>query len=157
MAQTPSPPGIADQPEQNVMTSMRQEIDRLFDDFARRSPASWFGAEAVAPKIDITETEEALEVTAEIPGVEEKDIEVDVSGDVLTIGGEKRKEAETKEKRYHRIERSYGAFRRSMRVPFEVDPDQVTATHDKGVLRVTLPKPAEVKKHSRKISVKSAK
>ena len=157
MAETPSASGTQDQPVQNMMTSMRQEIDRLFDDFAHRTPASWFGAEAVAPRIDITETDDALEVTAEIPGVEQDDIEVDVSGDVLTIGGEKKKEEETKKKQYHRIERSYGTFRRSMRIPFEVDPDQVTATHDKGILRVTLPKPAEAKKRTRKISVTSAK
>ena len=157
MAETPSAPVNQDQPAQNVMTSMRQEIDRLFDDFAHRTPASWFGVEVVTPIVDITETDDAVEVTVELPGVDEKDIDVDVSGDVLTIRGEKKKEEEQSEKQYHRIERSYGAFRRSMRIPFEVDPDQVSATHDKGVLRVTLTKPAEAKKRSRKISVKSAK
>ena len=151
------PPSVAedDYPGRSVMTSMRQEIDKLFDDFAHRTPASWFGAEAVLPTVDVAESDDALEVTVELPGVEEKDIDIDVTGDILTIRGEKKQEEEEKNKHYHRVERRYGSFRRSMRIPFQIDADQVSAVYDKGVLRVTLAKPDEVKERSHKIEVKS--
>jgi HSP20 family protein len=152
-------PSVAehDYPGRNMMTTMREEIDRLFEDFAHRTPASWFGADTMLPTVDVSESEDAVDVMVELPGVEEKDIDIDVSGDILTIRGEKKKEEEEKKKHFHRIERRYGSFQRSMRIPFQIDADQVRAVYDKGVLRVSLAKPAEVKKRSHKIEVKSGK
>jgi HSP20 family protein len=91
-----------------------------------------------APKLDVSETKDAMVVTAEMPGVDPKEIEIMLTGDLLTLKGEK--ESEEKEERYHRVERTYGAFLRSVRLPVAVDGSKVTATFKNGVLVVTLPK-----------------
>jgi HSP20 family protein len=93
-----------------------------------------------APKLDLSETKDAMVVTAELPGVDPKEIEIALAGDILTLKGEKTKESETKEERYHRVERTHGAFLRSVRLPMAVDGSKVTATFKNGVLVVTLPK-----------------
>jgi HSP20 family protein len=134
--------------------SMRRDLERVFEDFSRGVPDPWAGGGRAGPVIDVAETDDAVEVTAELPGVEEKDIEIDLSGDVLTVRGEKRHESEEKKKHHYRMERSYGSFSRSLKVPFDVDPDKVTASFDKGVLKVSLPKSPEVQRKSRKIRVK---
>jgi HSP20 family protein len=122
------------------MTSLRQEMDRLFDRFVT---PRWEEMEAVgewSPKIDVTETKEAFVVKAEVPGVEQKDILVSLQEQVLTIKGERQQEKEEKDERYHRVERSYGSFARSMRLPVSVDGEKVTASFKDGLLTVTLPK-----------------
>jgi HSP20 family protein len=124
------------------MTSLRREMDRLFDRFLDFGPA-WEGLEVAgewAPKVDLSETKDAYVVRAEIPGVEQKDIQVSLQDQVLTIKGEKAKEKEEKDEHYHRVERSYGAFARSMRLPAAVEASKVTAGFKDGVLTVTLPK-----------------
>jgi len=135
--------------------SLHREIDRLFDDFARGFP-TFRSAElpTLVPSMDVTESDKEIEISAELPGLEEKDVQVNLSDNVLTIRGEKKAEKEQKEKDYHLIERSYGSFARSLELPAGIDPDSVKATIDKGVLKVTVPKPAPA--IAKKIDVKSA-
>jgi HSP20 family protein len=138
-------------------TALRREMDRVFENFGREF--GWPSTEAqpgvMAPSIDVSETETELKIEAELPGVDEKDVEVVVSDNMLTIKGEKKSETEEKKKDYHLIERSYGSFTRSLTLPFAVQPDQAKATFKKGVLTITLPKPPEVKAKARKIAISS--
>ncbi|GIL01310.1 MAG: molecular chaperone Hsp20 [Alphaproteobacteria bacterium] len=143
--------------------SLRQEIDRLFEDFApsrwrlpRAADIDWPPAWQVAPAMDIVEKDGAFEITAELPGIDEKNVEIKLANGTLTIKGEKSEEKEEKGKEYYLSERRYGAFQRSFRLPDGVDADRIAATFAKGVLTVTLPKTAEAKKSARKIDVKSA-
>jgi HSP20 family protein len=138
--------------------SLFREIEKTFDDFSRRSPlAGYFGDGSAAPKIDVSEGKDGIEVTAELPGVEEKDIEVTLSNDVLTIRGEKKSERDEadKDKSWHLVERRYGLFSRSVTLPYQPDPDKVEAKFEKGVLRVRLPKPAEMAKKEKKIAIRA--
>lgn len=140
--------------ERDPFAEFRKEMDALVDGFF-----SGFGESRIAedfrPRVDVKETDKEISVTAELPGVDEKDVEISLAGDVLTIKGEKKAEKEEKsEERYH-FERSYGAFRRSFSLPCEVDADKATAAYKKGVLTITLPKTAAAAK-STKIEVKAA-
>jgi len=149
--------------------SLRREIDRLFDDFDTnlwRSPfrRSMFNVEpfwrrelswAGVPAVDITETEKAYEVTAELPGMDEKNVEVHVTNGNLTIKGEKREEKEEKKKDYYLNERHFGSFERQFRVPEGVDADKIEAIFKKGVLTVIMPKRPEAQKPEKKINIKS--
>jgi HSP20 family protein len=112
---------------------------------------------ATGPSIDVRETGKGLEVTAELPGVDEKDVDVTLANGVLMIRGEKKHEREETEEGYHLMERSYGSFSRSIPLPFDVDDKSVSASFDKGVLRITLPKSPEAESHVRKIAVKGGK
>ena len=149
--------------------SLRREIDRLFDDFnggflGLPFHRSLFAAEpfmqreewAAVPAVNIAETEKAYEITAELPGIDEKNIEVKLANGILTIKGEKQDEKEEKKKDYYLHERSFGSFERSFRVPEGVDKEKVEADFKKGVLTVTLPKTAEAQKAEKKITVKAA-
>ena len=150
--------------------SLRREVDRLFDDFAGgvwRSPfgRSFFDIEpawrtqsvmTAMPAVDVTETDKAFEIIAELPGMDEKNIEVKVADDVLTIKGEKREEKEEKNKDHYVSERSFGSFQRSFQVPSGVDTDKIDASFKNGVLTVTLPKSTEAQKAEKKIAVKAA-
>jgi HSP20 family protein len=109
-----------------------------------------------SPAVDISEDDGAYKVTAELPGMAEKEIEVVVSGDTLSIKGEKRLEKEQKEKNFHLSERSYGSFERNFYVPDGVDRDKTAADFSKGVLTVTMPKTAKAVEQTKKIEVKSA-
>jgi HSP20 family protein len=138
--------------------SLFREIEKTFDDFSRRSPlAGYFGDGTAAPKIDVSEGKDGLEVTAELPGVEEQDVDVTLSRDVLTIRGEKKSERDEadKDKNWHLVERRYGLFSRSVTLPYEPDSDKVEAKFEKGVLRVRLPKPAEMTKKEKKITIRA--
>ncbi|WP_018237647.1 Hsp20/alpha crystallin family protein [Ensifer sp. BR816] len=146
--------------------SLRSEIDRLFDDFA---PTLWHRPFAsafmrrmpqvshmrVAPAVDLAETDTSYKITCELPGMEEKDIEVAISSGTLTIRGEKQEEKEEKTKEYVLSERRYGSFQRAFRLPDGVDIDNIAANFAKGVLTVTLPKTAEAQQSERKIQVKT--
>lgn len=135
---------------------LRRDMDRLFEDFFRGSGvARPDEGQTMAPRIDISETDNAIEVCAELPGVEEKDLDVQLNGDMLTIRGEKKSDREEKDKNYHMVERSYGSFARTIQLPFSAEPNKVQASFDKGVLTVTLPKPQEAQKSSKRIEVKS--
>jgi len=121
--------------------NLRREMERFFDRFVE---PVWDPFEMVAgdwePMLKISETKEAMVVTADMPGVDPKEIEIALTGELLTLKGEKDKEIVEKEERYHRVERTYGAFLRSVRLPMAVDGSKVTATFKNGVLVVTLPK-----------------
>lgn len=129
----------------------------MFQEFAPALPAmAGNGGMVAAPRMDLSETDDTIEITAELPGVDLKDLDVSVEGDMLTLKGEKKAETEEKKKDYHFVERSYGSFRRAIRLPGTVDPEKVNATFDKGVLKITMPKPEEAKQKRRRIEVKSA-
>ena len=150
--------------------SLRREVDRLFEDF---DPGFWrlpfrssmFDSEparrrdvvaATAPAVDVVEKDGAFEVVAELPGMDEKDIEVKLANGTLTIKGEKQEEKEEKKKDYYLRERRFGAFQRAFTVPDTVDADKIEAHFAKGVLTVTLPKRPDAVKAEKKIAVKSA-
>ena len=136
--------------------SLQQEIDRLFDDFGRGFTGlpSLMGAHGLVPRMDVSETDKTIEMTVELPGLEEKDVEINFVDDVLSIRGEKKSEKEEKDKNYHLVERRYGAFARSVTLPVGTDPASIKATIDKGILKVTAQKPAA--KVAQKIEVKTA-
>jgi HSP20 family protein len=150
--------------------SLRQEVDRLFDEF---HPFSWrfpfarpsralelslprFESWQVAPAIDLAESDGEYEITAELPGMDEKNIDIKLSNGTLTIKGEKSEEKEQKDKEYYLSERRYGSFQRSFQLPEGVDAEKIAASFAKGVLTVKLPKTAEAKKAAKKIEVKAA-
>ncbi|MBW0368065.1 Hsp20/alpha crystallin family protein [Ensifer adhaerens] len=146
---------------------LRAEIDRLFDDFApsfwRRSfdpvhvhSSTALPTWALAPAIDLVEKEASYEITAELPGIEEKDIEVKVSNGNLTIRGEKLEAKEEKDREYVLSERRYGSFQRTFKMPQGVKAEDIAATFSNGVLTVTLPKTKEAQQNDRKIQVKAA-
>jgi HSP20 family protein len=111
-----------------------------------------------SPKVDIAESKDAIEVTAELPGVDEKDLDVTLANRMLTVRGEKKstRDEQDKDKNWHVVERSYGSFSRTIPLPFDPDPAKVEAKFDKGVLHIHLPKPAEVAKKQQKIEIKKA-
>lgn len=150
--------------------SLRREMDRLFDDFGRgflQFPTRrsifdvepFLGREVTwesAPAVDIAESEKAFELTAELPGMDEKNIEVKVANGNLIIKGEKQQEKEEKKKDYYMRERNFGSFERRFEVPESVDADKIEASFKKGVLTLTLPKKLEARKPAKKIEVKAA-
>lgn len=142
--------------------SFHDEMDRLFGRFSRGfgfpslEPLWTQAADVSGPATDIAEDEKAYTITAELPGMEPKDIEVTVSGGVLTIKGEKKQEKEEKDKNYYLSERSYGLAQRAFVLPEGIDQEKMTAGFAQGVLTVTLPKSAEAQKSQKKIEVKAA-
>ena len=136
----------------NPFVSLQQEVERLFDDFARGFPA--FGSAGLVPSMDVTETDKEIELAVELPGLEEKDVQINLADNVLTIRGEKKAEKEEKDKNYRLLERSYGSFTRSVELPASIDPDKIKATITNGVLTVKVPKPAAAV--AKKIEVKTA-
>jgi HSP20 family protein len=161
-------PAAADTPA--AWRSLRTEMDRLFDHLSSgwRMPSLGriFDAEPMfryessfavpSPAVDITEDDGNYKVTAELPGMSEKDIEVVTSGDTLTIKGEKKQEVERKGKNLYLSERSYGSFRRSFYLPDGVDRSKISADFSKGVLTISMPKTAKAMEHQKKIEVKAA-
>lgn len=138
--------------------SFHREMDRLLDAFSRdlHLPRGADDTDFGMPLVDVAETDEGLTVTAELPGMDEKDIEVDLTNNMLTFKGEKKAEKEEKKADFHFRERSYGSFSRSVAVPFDVDADKVKASFSKGVLTIALPRPPEAKRKTKKIAVKTA-
>ena len=147
--------------------SLRREIDSLFDDFrsgSGRSPLAlrfldvepFWGREVMAPAVDVGETEKGYEVTAELPGMNESNIDVKVADGVLTIKGEKKEEKEEKKTDYYVSERRYGSFQRSFTVPAGVDVEKIEAQFKNGILTVQMPKSAQAQKNEKKIEIKKA-
>jgi HSP20 family protein len=133
--------------------SLNREINRLFDDTFRGMDQGEGGrGQFLAPSLDVHESGDEFCVTADLPGVSPEDIDLQVEGDLLTICGESKREQERDDKGYHVMERSSGSFRRSLRLPFEPDPDQVNAECRNGVLTVHIPKAGQ-QQRSRKIAV----
>ncbi len=143
--------------EYNPFSLLRQEMNTLFDNFFRgfdlEPIAGRFGT--FSPNIDVKESDKDISVTAELPGMDDKDIDVSLTKDSLTIKGEKKEEKEEKGKDYYRMERSFGSFSRTIPLPVEIDMDKVKAEFKKGLLTVTLPKTAKAIKETKKIPVKA--
>ena len=160
---------MAKKPEKTELTpwsshpfaSFRKEMDDLFENFFGKPFSQWPKIEgglelpkgAVSPAVDVSESDDAITLTAELPGLAEGDIEIDVKDGMLTLKGEKKLERDEKKEDVHITERQYGSFRRSMSVPDRVDLDKIKADFDKGVLTVTMPKKAESKASERKIAI----
>jgi HSP20 family protein len=138
--------------ESSPFFALQQEIDRLFDGFS----ATFAGRSTkdLTPTMDIAETDKDIEITVELPGMQEKDVQLDIADNVLTIRGEKRDEREETKKDYHLVERSYGSFLRTVELPPSVNADQIKAEMTKGVLKIAVPKP--VPTQTKKIDVKAA-
>lgn len=141
--------------------NLRDQFDRMFDSMMRGWPMPWrdaprldLGGFDFAPRVDTAETDAAYEVTAELPGVDEKDVKISVEDNVLCIAGEKKSEREEKKKDYVMSERSYGSFKRAFTIPENVALDKVAASFEKGVLKVTLPKTAPSPAKHREIPIK---
>ena len=141
------------------MLAIQNEMNRLFDQFF--SDALPFPAQLAArqsadfiPRLDISESETDFKVQAELPGMDEKDIQIRLEKDTLFLSGEKKTESEEKEKTYHRVERCYGSFERVIPFGANLDEDKVSAVFKNGVLTITLPKAAEELKKSRQIEIK---
>ena len=148
-------------PPPDIWRSLRTEMDRLFDNFTGRfgmmpmfPPRYETGFSVPSPAVDITENESAFTLTAEIPAMTEKEVQVSLSGGTLTVTGEKRQEREEKNENRYLSERSYGSFQRSFLLPDSVDSEKVNASFANGVLTITLPKLA--KATTKKIEVKAA-
>jgi HSP20 family protein len=148
------------------LSTLRGEIDHLFDDFmsswpfGTREPATSFGRLPAAfrselPATDVKENTKAFVITVDLPGVEEKDIDVSVSDDVLTIRAEVTEERKEEKENYFLSERQHGALQRVFRIPSGVDGDKIDAKYARGVLTVTLPKTAEAQQKQRKIKVEA--
>ncbi len=134
------------------LESLRKEMDRLWESFFGER----IGLEPIegwAPALDVTETKDNLVVKAELPGVDPKDVEITLSGNVLSIKGEKKQEKEEKDEDYHLVERRYGSFVRTIRLPVEVAEDKIEASYKNGILKIVLPKSEKAKKKEIKIKV----
>ncbi len=141
----------------DTFLALRQEMNRLFDDAFRGLPAFPSNGNAMlAPSLDVKETEKAIEIQAELPGVDQKDVDVTYANGVLTIRGEKKAEKEESEAGYHFSERSYGSFLRSLAID-DIDATKIEANVDKGVLKITLPKAPAAPARTRKIEIKTSK
>jgi len=132
---------------------MRRDMDRFWDSFFERGVLRGEDGREWLPSLDVAETKNEIVVKAEVPGLEPKDIDISLSDGLLTIKGEKKQEREEKEENYHLVERSYGSFTRSIRLPNEVQSDKINASYKNGVLKVVLPKSEEAKKKEIKIKV----
>lgn len=141
---------------QDGFLSLQREMHHLLDDMWRGAPSVASNGTYLVPLLDVKETEKSVEVTAELPGVDEKDVQVMFEDGVLTVRGEKKTEKEETEAGYHVAERSYGAFYRAVDIVSAIEADKVAANFAKGVLKITLPKAAGVKAPARKIEIKSA-
>ncbi len=137
------PPGFG-------LFGLHREIDRLFNEFAQGVGSD--GAKNIVPSIEISETDKAIEISAEMPGLERKDVEITIEDDTLTIRGEKKIEENQKDKNVQHSERAYGVFLRVLQLPPGIDLSNVQATMSNGVLKITIPKPA--KPEPKKIEVK---
>ena len=137
------------------LVSIRDEMNSLFDSFfsGLAEPRKGLLEGEWAPSVDVTETKDDITVTAELPGVKQEEVDIAITDDVLTLKGEKKEEKEVKEKNYHRIERSYGSFQRSIGLPVGVQADKAKATYKDGILKITVPKVEEAKPKQIKIDV----
>jgi HSP20 family protein len=138
-------------PFRDIIT-LREKMNRLFEDaVTARGEEKDMISSTWTPSVDIYETENSLVLTAEVPGVDENNIEIKIEDNTLSLNGERIFEKETSEENYHRIERSYGSFYRSFTIPRNVDQEKIKAEHDNGVLRITMPKKPESKPKTVKV------
>ena len=142
----------------------RSSVPNIFSDMDDMVKKMWFGFPfhdlqedmdiGWSPRLDVSETEKGLEVVADLPGMEKKDIHVSIDGDLLTIKGEKKEEKKSKDKQYHTIERRSGSFYRALRLPIEVEKDKTEAGFKDGVLTLKLPKSKAAKSKVAQIEIK---
>lgn len=138
-------------PFRDIIT-LREKMNRLFEDaVTARGEEKDMISSTWTPSVDIFETENALILTAEVPGIDENNIEIKIEDNTLSLKGDRIFEKETSEENYHRIERSYGSFYRSFTLPRNVDQEKIKAEHDNGVLRITMPKKPESKPKTVKV------
>ena len=143
------------------MESLHREMDRMFDDMSGESartafmPTAW-GHELTLPKIDETEDDNAFYMSIELPGMDEKDVDIMLSGRLLTNRGTKKEDEKAEGKDYYRRERKFGSFRRTMELPGEVDESKIEAFFKKGVLKIELPRTEEAQNKIKHIDVKAA-
>jgi HSP20 family protein len=141
------------------LAHLRQDMDSLFDRFFR-DPWGWgdFGSPTsgsmTMPRTDLADTENEVTVTMELAGVDPKDVDISITGDVLTVRGQKKEEKKEKKKNYHYVERQHGSFHRSVQLPSTVDPSKVDATFKNGVLSISVAKNPEAK--PKRITVRNA-
>ncbi len=169
--ESPAAPPAASSKHLRPFESLRRELDRVMDDFGRGMLTSPFHRnlfsfdriwprdleiELSSPAVDIVEKDNAFEIVAELPGLDEKNVEVSIANGGLTIKGEKQEEREEKKKDYHLHERSFGSFERTFGIPEGVDRSKIDAVFKKGVLTITLPKTVEAKQSEKKITIKAA-
>jgi HSP20 family protein len=127
--------------------SLQSEVNRLFDTFFGGAPANGRGLRRWVPPMDLVETEDHLILRADLPGLDSEDVNIEVKDSVLTVSGERKAEHEEKTDGFYRVERAFGTFSRSMSLPNRIDADRITASFQKGVLEVRIPKPEERKPH----------
>jgi HSP20 family protein len=146
-----------DSPVMAIQNEMNRMFDQFFSDpFAMLSVPTLRSAAEFMPRIDVSETDVAMQVIAELPGMDEKDIQLTIENDALIISGEKKNDLEEKGKNFHRVERSYGSFQRVIPLVSEVQEDKVEASFKNGVLKITLPKTIAAAKQTHKIEIKSS-
>ena len=147
------------EPSETSLANLRHDMDSLFDRFFR-DPWSWGDSDSPAsglmnmPRTDLADTENEVTVTMELPGVDPKNVDISITGDVLTVRGEKKEEKKERKKNYHYVERQHGSFHRSVQLPSTVDPSKVDATFKDGVLSVSVAKNPEAK--PKRITVRNA-
>ena len=144
--------------EFSTMQDRMNRMNRLFrESYSPEGPEEALTTTSFAPPVDIYEDEHTITLKLEVPGIDEKDIDVRVEGNTLSVHGERKIEKEEKEENFRRVERQYGSFTRSFTLPSSVDPAQVSADYDKGVLKIRLAKKAEAKPKQIKVNVGSQK
>src|SRR5438309_6807674 len=144
--------------EFSTMQDRMNRMNRLFrESYSPEGPEEALTTTSFAPPVDIYEDEHNITLKIEVPGIDEKDNDVRVENNTLTVHGERKIEKEEKEENYRRVERQYGSFTRTFTLPQTVDTESVSATYDKGVLKITLPKKAEAKPKQIKVNVGSEK
>lgn len=146
--------GTPSEPSRDPFQTLRQEINDLFSSFSSFPSRAW--SSDMSPRLDVSETDQELDIDAELPGFDEKDVEITLAGDTLTIRGERQNGQEDKGKNYHVSERRWGSFTRSITLPFDADPSDVDARFEKGVLHIAIRKPASIAAKTAKIPIKNA-
>lgn len=148
---------VQEQEREHPLLSLQREMNRIVDSFFPGLRSKSFGdlPGMFMPHMNVAETYKAVQVTVELPGMDEKDVEVSLTQDMLTIRGEKREEKSENTRSYHRLERTFGSFARTISLPTDVDHDKVSAAFKKGILTITLPKTAQTLRETKKIPVKT--
>jgi HSP20 family protein len=136
------------------MSALQGRINRVFrESYAPQNQDDSLNTSSFAPAVDVYEDEHSVTLKIEVPGIDEKDIDVRIENNTLTVHGDRKIEKEEKEENYRRVERQYGSFTRTFTLPTTVDSEKVSATYDKGVLKIALPKKAEAKPKQIKVTV----
>lgn len=139
-------------------STLQDRINRVFrESYRPEGQDESLTASSFAPAVDVYEDEHSVTLKIEVPGIDEKDINISLENNVLTVHGERKIEKEEKEENYRRVERQYGSFTRTFTLPTTVDSENVAANYDKGVLKISLPKKAEAKPKQIKVNVGGAK